>query len=75
MTRISDVNLMRTFVGFAAGGVIALVVLKILAAFVLPILGSFVALVAVGLKLIVLAAVVYFAYTLFVKRRREREVG
>jgi hypothetical protein len=66
---------MRTFVGFAAGGVIALVLLKILAAFLLPILGSLVALFAVGVKLVVLAAIVYFAYSLFLKNRRKREVG
>jgi len=66
---------MRTFVGFAAGGVIALVVLKILAALFLPILGSLVALVAIGVKLLLLAAVVYFVYSLVFKRRREGEVG
>jgi len=66
---------MKTFAGFVAGGAIALVVLKILAALLLPILGSFLALVMTGVKLVVLAAVVYVAYSWLLKRRKEGVSG
>jgi len=66
---------MKTFAGFVAGGAIALVVLKILAALLLPILGSFVALLVTGVKLVLLAAVVYFAYSLLLKRKKEGASG
>lgn len=61
---------MKTFAGFVAGGAITLVVLKLLAALLLPILGSFLALVMTAVKLVLVAGVVYLAYSLLLKRKR-----
>jgi hypothetical protein len=62
---------MRTFVGLFAGGAIALVIFKILAALLFPFLGMFIGLLVTGVKLVLLAGVAYFVYSLVFKRRKE----
>ena len=66
---------MKTFAGFVAGGAIAQVVLNLLAALMLPILGSVLALVMTAVKLVLVAGIVYLAYSLLLKRKRESASG
>ena len=64
---------MRTFAAITAGGVLGVLVLKLLATLVLPILGMLVGLVMTGVKLVLMAAVAYFVYSLIFKRKRQEE--
>ncbi len=63
---------MRTIVGLLIGGVAFLVVLKLLAALVLPLVGIFFGLIGMAIKLTILAAVAYFVYSFIRARRRGR---
>jgi hypothetical protein len=53
------------------GGAISIVLFKLLAALFLPLLGAFVGLLMMTVKLALVAAVIYFLYTVFFKRKRD----
>ena len=52
---------------------LSVLLLKLFATIFMPILGVLFGLVATGVKLVLLAAIVYFLYSLFFKRRKEEE--
>lgn len=60
---------MRTFAAVSAAGVAGIVLFKLLTALVFPVLALFIGLMAMTVKLAVLAAVVFFLYALFRKKR------
>lgn len=62
---------MRTFVGLFAGGAIAIVIFKILAALLVPFLGMFIGLMVTGVKILLVVGVAYLVYSLIFKRRKE----
>lgn len=64
---------MRTFVGLFAGGAIAIVIFKILAALLVPLLGTFVGLLVSAVKILLVVGVAYLVYSLIFKRRRRDE--
>ena len=64
---------MRTFAAITAGGVLSVLLFKLIATIFLPIFGVVVGLILTGVKLVLLAAVVYFVYSLIFKRRKEAE--
>ncbi len=64
---------MRTFAGLFVGGIAAVVVLKLLAGLLLPLLGLFFGLAAMAIKLVVFALIAWFVYRMFKGKRRERE--
>ena len=66
---------MRTFGTMFVGGIAALVLFKLLLGFVLPLLGLLVGLVAMAVKIALVAAVAYFVYSLVRGRRREHPVS
>ena len=61
---------MRTLLGLLIAGLALLLGLKLLAVLVLPLLG----LIALAIKLAVIAAVVYFLYALVRGKKREQQV-
>ena len=63
---------MRTFAGLLVGGVAALVLFKLVAGLILPLIGIFFGLIAMAIKLAILVAVGYFVYTLVRNRQREQ---
>ncbi len=65
---------MRTFAGLFVGGVAALVLFKVFAALVLPLIGLFFALIAITVKVALFIAVASFIYALVRNRRREQTV-
>ena len=65
---------MRTVAGLFVGGVAAVVAFKLITALVLPLVGIFFGLVALVIKLAVVAAVAWFVYSLVRGRKREQEV-
>ena len=62
---------MKTFATFTVAGVAGLVLLKLLATVLLPALGILFGLVALTMKLALVAAVGYFVYSMIRKRRSE----
>lgn len=64
---------MRTFAGLFAGGAIAIVIFKILAALLVPLLGMFVGLLVSAVKILLMVGVAYLVYSLIFKRRRRDE--
>lgn len=64
---------MRTFAAVTVAGVTGIVLLKLLATLVIPLLGLFIGLMALTVKLGLIAAVVFFIFTMFRKRREEAE--
>lgn len=65
---------MRTFGALFVGGVTGIVILKLLATLLFPLLGFMVGLVGMVFKILLFGAIAYFVYTL-IKDKREREVG
>jgi len=65
---------MRTFAALTVSGVVGIVLFKLLAALVFPILGLFVGLLVMTVKLALLAAVVFFIYSM-IKRRKEADAA
>jgi hypothetical protein len=63
---------MRTFAGMFVGGIAALVLFKLFAGLVLPLLGIVVGLFMMAVKITIFVAVGYFIYTLVRNRDRER---
>lgn len=62
---------MKTFAALTVAGVAGLVVLKLLAALLLPILGLLFGLVAMTMKLALIAALGFFVYSI-IKRGRNK---
>jgi hypothetical protein len=65
---------MRTVAGLFVGGVVAVVALKLLFGLVLPVVGFFVGLIFLVIKLAIVVGIGYFVYTLVRGRKREIEV-
>jgi len=65
---------MRTFAALTVSGVVGILLFKLLAALVFPILGLFVGLLVMTVKLALLAAVVFFIYSM-IKRRKEADAA
>jgi hypothetical protein len=66
---------MRAFAGMFVGGVAAIVLLKLVFGFVLPLIGIVVGFVALAIKLALVVGVGYFVYTLVRGRRDEQTVA
>lgn len=66
---------MKSFAKFAVLGVSSIVLFKLLASIFLPVLGLALGLFALTVKLAMIAAVVFFLYSIFRKPRRDVEVG
>lgn len=66
---------MKSFAKFAVLGVSSIVLFKLLASILLPILGLGLGLIVLTVKLAMIAAVVFFLYSIFRKPRRDVEVG
>lgn len=62
---------MRTFAAFTVAGVAGIAMFKLLTVLIIPILGLFIGLMAMTVKLAVIAAVVFFLVSLFRKKRHE----
>ena len=62
---------MKTFAALTVAGVAGLVLLKLLAAVLLPALGLLLGLVALTMKLALVAAVGYFVYSMIRKSRNK----
>lgn len=62
---------MKTFAALTVAGVAGLVVLKLLAALLLPMLGLFFGLIALTMKLALIAALGFFVYSM-IKRGRNK---
>lgn len=65
---------MKSFAKFAVLGVSSIVLFKLLASVLLPVLGLALGLLALTVKLAVFAAVIFFLYSIFRKPRRDVEV-
>lgn len=65
---------MKAFGTMFVGGTIALILFKILAALLLPLLGTVIGFFFTVMKLMVLAVVAYFVYSMVFKRKKEQEV-
>jgi len=65
---------MKSFVKFAALGVTSVVLFKLFATILLPMLGLLFGLLGLTVKLAIFAAVIFFLWSIFRKPRREREV-
>jgi len=65
---------MKTFAALTVTGVVGIVLFKLLAALVFPILGLFVGLLVMTVKLALLAAVVFFIYSM-IKKRKEADAA
>ena len=63
---------MRTFAAIAVAGVAGVVLFKLVTALVFPLLGLFVGLLAMTVKLALIAAVIFFVYSM-IKKRKEAE--
>ncbi|MCG6987112.1 MAG: hypothetical protein LJF06_02850 [Gemmatimonadetes bacterium] len=63
---------MRTFAAIAMAGVAGVVLFKLVTALVFPLLGLFVGLLAMTVKLALIAAVIFFVYSM-IKKRKEAE--
>lgn len=66
---------MRTLGTMFVGGIAALLVLKLFAGLVLPLIGLLFGLVAMALKIAIVAAIGYFVYSLVRDRKRESSVA
>jgi hypothetical protein len=65
---------MRTFAALTVSGVVGLLLFKLLATFLFPLLGVFVGILAMTVKFALIAAVIFFVYSM-IKKRREADVG
>ena len=65
---------MKTFAALTVTGVAGILLFKLLTALVFPILGLFVGLLFMTVKLALLAAVIFFVYSM-IKKRKEAEVA
>lgn len=65
---------MKTFAALTVAGLAGIALFKLLTALLLPVLGLLFGLVALTVKLALVAAVVFFVYSLIRKGRREAAV-
>ena len=65
---------MRTFAAVTVAGVTGVLLFKLLTALVFPILGLFIGLLVMTVKLALIAAVVFFIYSL-IKKRKEADAA
>ena len=65
---------MKTFAAVTVSGVAGVVLFKLLATLLVPLLGMFLGLLAMTVKFAVIAAVGFFVYSMF-KRRKEAAEG
>jgi len=65
---------MRTFAALTISGVAGIILLKLLATVIFPLLGVFLGILAMTVKMALLAAVVFFFYSML-KKRREADVS
>jgi len=65
---------MRTFAALTVSGVAGMLLLKLLAAVLFPMFGVFLGILAMTVKLALIAAVVFFFYSML-KKRRDAEVS
>ena len=63
---------MRTFAAFSVAGISGILLFKLLTTLFIPLLGLLMGLVAMTVKLALIAAVVFFVYTMMKKRREEQ---
>lgn len=64
---------MRTFAALSVGGVIGVMLLKLLASLLMPAIGVLIGLMVTAFKLLLFALVAYFIYSLVRKRKKEEE--
>jgi hypothetical protein len=64
---------MKTFGTIAVAGVAGVVLFKLVTALVFPLLGLFVGVLAMTMKLALIAAVVFFIYSM-IKKKKEADV-
>ena len=60
---------MRTFAALTVTGAVGIVLLRLLATVIVPIFGMVLGLLAMTVKLALVAAVVFFVYSMFKKRK------
>ncbi len=65
---------MRTFAALTVTGVAGILLFKLLTALVFPILGLFMGLLVMTVKLAILAAIVFFIYSM-IKKRKEADIA
>lgn len=65
---------MRTFAALTVSGVAGILLWKLLASLVLPIFGLFFGLLAMAVKFALIAAVIFFIYSM-IKKRKEADVA
>ena len=65
---------MKTFTTLTVAGVAGILLLKLLTALVFPLFGLFVGLLAMTVKFALIAAVIFFVYSM-IKKRREADLA
>jgi hypothetical protein len=65
---------MRTFATLSFAGVTGIVLFKLLVTILFPLLGMFVGIIAMTVKFALIAAVIFFVYSMIKKRRQEDEI-
>lgn len=65
---------MKMFAGLTVAGVAGILLLKLLTALVFPVLGLFVGLLAMTVKFALIAAVIFFVYSM-IKKRKEADLA
>lgn len=65
---------MKMFASLTVAGVAGILLLKLLSALVVPLLGLFVGLLAMTVKFALIAAVIFFVYSMF-KKRKEADLA
>lgn len=66
---------MRTFAALTVSGVVGILLFKLLATLIVPLLGVFVGLMAMTVKFALIAAVIFFVYSMIKKKRREADAA
>jgi hypothetical protein len=66
---------MRTFAGWFVGGVAALVLFKLVAGLILPLIALVMGLFAMAIKIAIFVAIGWFVYSLVRNRKREQTVS
>jgi hypothetical protein len=65
---------MKTFASLTVAGVAGILLLKLLTALLFPLLGLFVGLLAMTVKFALIAAVIFFVYSM-IKKRKEADLA
>jgi len=66
--------MMKTFASLTVAGVAGILLLKLLTALFFPLLGLFVGLLAMTVKFALIAAVIFFVYSM-IKKRKEADLA